>query len=93
MYQKKNIVVDLPVIEYKSELIDENEMSSLIDCIFATGKYKSKNEVRRLIQQGAVKINGEKAQDLLFMPQTDMVISVGKGNTFKLIQETVLSKN
>lgn len=89
LYQNKNIEVDLPTIEYKSDFIDENGMYSLIDCIFATGKYKSKSEVRRLIQQGAVKINGERVQDLLFTPQTDMVISVGKGNTFKLIQETV----
>lgn len=92
LYQNKNIEVDLPIIEYKSDFIDENGMYSLIDCIFTTGKYKSKSEVRRLIQQGAVKINGERVQDLLFTPQTDMVISVGKGNTFKLMQETVLTK-
>ena len=92
LYQNKSIGVDLPIIEYKSDFIDENGMYSLIDCIFTTGKYKSKSEVRRLIKQGAVKINGERVQDLLFTPQTDMVISVGKGNTFKLMQETVLTK-
>ena len=51
-----------------------------------TGKYKSKSEVRRLLQQGAVKINGEKTLELLFSPQNDMIISVGKGNTFKLVE-------
>lgn len=84
LYQKKNIEVELPIVEYSLELIDESGMYSLINCILATGKYKSKSEVRRLIQQGAVKINGKKIQDLLFSPKNDMVISVGKGNTFKL---------
>ena len=93
LYQKKNIEVDLPTIEYNSDFMDENGMYSLIDCIFITGKYKSKSEVRRLIQQGAVKINGKKVNDLLFEPQTDMIISVGKGNTFKLMtKESNLTK-
>lgn len=93
LYQKKNIEIDLPIVEYNSEFTDENGMYSLIDYIFITGKYKSKSEVRRLIQQGAVKINGEKVQDLLFTPQTDMIISVGKGNTFKLMaKESNLTK-
>lgn len=84
LYQKKNIEVELPTVEYNPELVDENGKYSIIDCILSTGKYKSKSEVRRLIQQGAVKINGEKTLDLLFIPQNDMTISVGKGNTFKL---------
>lgn len=92
LYQNKNIKVDLPIFEYKSDFIDENGMYSLIDCIFTTGKYKSRSEVRRLIQQGAVKINGERVQDFLFVPQNDMVISVGKGYTFKLMNEKVLTK-
>lgn len=87
LYQKKNIEVELPIVEYNSELINEHGMYSLVDCILSTGKYKSKSEVRRLIQQGAVKINGEKTQDLLFSPQDDAVISVGKGNSFKLVSK------
>ena len=51
---------------------------------FASGKYKSKSEVRRLIQQGAVKLNGEKTSEFSFVPEEEMVIQVGKGNVFKL---------
>lgn len=86
LYQNKNIEFELPIIEYSPELLDENGMCSILDCIFLTGKYKSKSEVRRLLQQGAVKINGEKTLELLFSPQSDMIISVGKGNTFKLVE-------
>ena len=74
----------MPVIEFDENLFDENGMYSILDCILLTGKYKSRSEVRRLLQQGAVKINGEKTSELLFVPENDMVISVGKGMTFKL---------
>lgn len=85
LYQKKNVEVELPIVEFNPKLMNENGMLSILDCILSTGKYKSKSEVRRLLQQGSVKINGEKTMELLFYPQDDMVISVGKGNTFRLI--------
>lgn len=85
LYQKKNVEVELPIVEFDPTLMNENGMLPILDCILSTGKYKSKSEVRRLLQQGSVKINGEKTMELLFYPQDDMVISVGKGNTFRLI--------
>ena len=85
VYQKKNVDdVDLPVILFDSNLVDENSSYSLIDCIFSIGKYKSKSEVRRLIQQGAVKLDGKKVTDLMFQPVEGTIIQVGKGNMFKL---------
>ncbi|MDD4283235.1 MAG: S4 domain-containing protein, partial [Bacilli bacterium] len=84
IYQKKDINIDFPIINYDQSLLGENGESSLIEFIFSTGKYKSKAEIRRLIQQGAVKINGEKTQELFFIPANDLIIQVGKGNVFKL---------
>lgn len=86
LFEKKNIQVELPIIEYDSTLFEGDY--SLIDCIFSTGKYKSKSDVRRLIQQGAVKINGEKYGNLQFVPQNNMIISVGKGTSFELIDRS-----
>lgn len=86
LFEKKNIQVELPIIEYDSTLFEGDY--SLIDCIFSTGKYKSKSDVRRLIQQGAVKINGEKYSNLQFVPQNNMIINVGKGTSFKLIDRS-----
>ena len=86
VYQKKNIDdVELPILTYDCSLVDENLAYYLIDCIFSSGKYKSKSEVRRLIQQGAVKLNGERVTDLMFQPADGTVIQVGKGNMFKLV--------
>lgn len=85
VYQKKNIDdVELPVLTYDCNLVDESSAYSLIDCIFSSGKYKSKSEVRRLIQQGAVKLNGERVTDLVFQPVDGTIVQVGKGNMFKL---------
>lgn len=84
IFQKKDIDVELPELVYDSNLINDEGLYPLIDCIFSTGKYKSKSEVRRLIQQGAVKLNGEKTSDFSFVPEEGMVIQVGKGNVFKL---------
>ena len=86
LFEKKNIQVELPIIEYDSKLFEGDY--SLIDCIFSTGKYKSKSDVRRLIQQGAVKINGEKYSNLQFVTKNNMIISVGKGTSFELIDRS-----
>ena len=41
VYQKKNIEdVELPVLTYDNNLVDENSTYPLIDCIFSSGKYK-----------------------------------------------------
>ena len=84
IYQKKNIDVELPVVYYDSSLLNEDGSCSLIDCIFSSGKYKSKGEIRRLIQQNAVRINGQKYTEIAFIPENEMVIQVGKGTVFKL---------
>ena len=84
LFQKKDIEIELPELVYDSSLIDENGDYSLIDCIFSSGKYKSKSEVRRLIQQGAVRIHGEKTNDLTLKPVEGTIIQIGKGNVFKL---------
>ena len=96
VYQNKDIEnVELPILTYDPNLMGEGSTYSLIDCIFSSGKYKSKSDVRRLLQQGAVKLNGKKVTDLLFQPVEGTIIQVGKGNMFKLIakQEEVLTKS
>lgn len=85
LFQKKDVEVELPEVIYDSNLLDENGQISIIDSIFLTGKYKSKSEIRRLIQQGALKIDGEKSQELFIFPKNESIIQVGKGNAFKLI--------
>jgi len=86
IYQKLSVPENIPIIFYDSSMMDEYGMCSLIECISSTGNYNSRSEIRRLIIQGAVKINGEKSVKLSFAPTNDTIIQVGKWNVF-LLQE------
>lgn len=83
IYQNKSINVEIPTITLDQSLFNDNSYS-IIDCIYSTGIYKSKSEIRRLLQQGAIKINGQKFFKLNFVPIDGMKISIGKGKIFKL---------
>ncbi|MBR3163100.1 MAG: tyrosine--tRNA ligase [Clostridia bacterium] len=63
--------------------------NNLVDTILATGKYQSKGEIKRLFAQGAVKINGERVQELNNIDSIDneTIIQIGKGNFYKIIVE------
>ncbi len=62
----------------------------LLDTLAATGKFKSKSELRRLFTQGAVKVNEEKVTDplsLKTLPE-ETLVQIGKGTFYKIkIQE------
>lgn len=85
IYQQQRIPDDalvLPII--KSEGDDNGYI--LVKTLLASGKYKSASELRRLLAQGAIKINGEKVTDSTKVPEivADTVIQVGKGAFYRL---------
>lgn len=84
IYQQAMVedINNLPKLFYDAD--KEAETCSLIDCIFSSGLYKSKSEVRRIITQGGVKINGNTVTALDFVPEKDSLIKVGKKNLFVL---------
>jgi tyrosyl-tRNA synthetase len=60
---------------------------ALADLLAATGQFPSKKEIRRLIEQGAVRVNGAKVAvpaQRLARPYAGTVIQVGKRSFFKL---------
>ena len=84
-YQKQQAPEEAMVLTIaKSEGLENGQV--LIETLFSSGKYKSKSDIRRLIVQGAVKINGEKVSDLKTVPVLDSnsTIQIGKGTFFKL---------
>lgn len=85
-YQKNVISDQTPVIKLAPEHFTPDGKLYLVELLFSTGKYKSKGEIRRLIQGGAVKLNGEKLSlPEAEMPQTDEItVQVGKGTLFKI---------
>ena len=83
-YQKNVVSEQTPVLKCGKEFINEEGTINIIDLIFSSNKYKSKGEIRRLIQSCAVKVNGEKVNDFTYPIVEEMVIQIGKGTMFKI---------
>lgn len=84
-YQKGQVPEDAVTLKIvHAEGMDNGQI--LIETLLGSGQYKSKSDIRRLIIQGAVKINGERVADLKDAPLLDgkSNIQVGKGTFFKL---------
>ncbi|WP_125151973.1 tyrosine--tRNA ligase [Clostridium rectalis] len=63
--------------EIEEVKVDLNEGSSIIDVLVVAKAVKSKSEVRRLIQGGGIKLNGEKVE-MQTQVFNDNIIQVGK---------------
>ena len=65
----------------------DNIANKLVDTILSTGKYSSKGEIKRLFAQGAVKINGQRIQELNSIDsiENETILQIGKGNYYKII--------
>ena len=70
-----------------SELAAEAESIGLIDLMASSGLFESKGAIRRLIQQGGVKVDGDKQTDInheVTRFNCARVFQAGKRTFFKL---------
>ena len=61
--------------------------SALIDSLTATGKYKSRNEIRRLAKQGGIKLDGTSLSEdevMTTTPPIGSIVTVGKRTIFRI---------
>lgn len=81
-FQKKEVPVDMPVVNLNSDSLDL--LSILNKCL----PDSSNSELRRLIEQGGVKIEGKEvkkdSREVITMPESGVVLKVGKKNWFKV---------
>lgn len=61
--------------------------ASLVDVIYDAGIAASKGEIRRLIKQGGVRLDGEKVEDthLELQPKAEQIVQVGKRHFLRVI--------
>jgi tyrosyl-tRNA synthetase len=87
VFSKKEIPSEMPVVKIPETLIEEGNMVKVIDLVMEAGFAPSKREARRLMQQGAVKINGEKYEDPIsaVKVQDEMIMQVGSRKFAKII--------
>lgn len=83
-YTEQKAPEDIPELKINKENDIANE---ILDAILSTGKYQSKGEIKRLFNQGAVKLNGEKITDYKQITSLDeeAILQIGKGNYYKLV--------
>ena len=76
----KGIPDDMPEFLLESEDL-------IVNVIFDAGLLKSKGEARRMIKQGAVKLDGETIADIqaTIAPKDDQILKVGKRRFLKVI--------
>ncbi|MFL0249464.1 tyrosine--tRNA ligase [Clostridium neuense] len=79
VFQNNSIPEDIKEIK-----IDENE--DIISCIVAAGFSSSKSDARRLIKQGAVKVNGDKITEFNICLKNGSILKVGKAKLVRIIR-------
>ena len=81
VFQKGVIPEDLPEVTWSGE-----NSISIIDLLVQLELQKSKGEARKMIQNGGVKLNGEKIEDIHLEVEItdDMIVQVGKRKFVKI---------
>lgn len=81
VFQKGVLPTDIPEVAWNGR-----EQLSIIDLLVELDLQKSKGEARKMIQNGGVKLNGEKVEDIHMevMITNDLIIQVGKRKFVKI---------
>jgi tyrosyl-tRNA synthetase len=84
MFQQKDLPDEIPEYRPTDEMLGEVWLPKLMA---AAGSVTSTSEARRLIQQGAVKVDGIKIDDpnINISPSAGMIIQVGKRKFFQIV--------
>lgn len=78
LYQQRAVPENI-----KHVILNENERD-LVNVVFKAEYAKSKSVARKLIEQGAVKVNGEKITDIAFIVSCGDIVKVGKDKFVKV---------
>ena len=87
VFSKNKLPDDMPTFTC-SDLLGDADAAPLFDVMAQSELFESKGAVRRLVQQGGVKINGEKQSDPtreITRPDSEMIFQAGKRIFFKLL--------
>ncbi len=88
VFSKNKLPDDMPSFSWETLTGGSDATAKHVDLMGATDLFESKGAIRRLIQQGGVKIDGEKQADpnaILQRPDSEQVHQAGKRVFFKLL--------
>ncbi len=83
VFQQRELPTEMPTVEVEPELLQ----MPIADLLVAVKLVASKNEAKRLINEGAVEINGERVTDWrkVFVFNTGDIVRIGKRKFAKVI--------
>lgn len=87
VFSKNKLPDDLPTFAW-SDLMPDAESAPLFELMAQSGLFESKGAIRRLVKQGAVKLNREKVSDPnleLSQQSEDYIIQAGKRIFLKIV--------
>jgi len=87
VFSKNKLPDDMPVFSW-SDLLGNAEQAPLYEVMAQSDLFESKGAIRRLIQQGGVKIDGEKQSDpsrQINPPKAESIFQAGKRIFFKVV--------
>jgi tyrosyl-tRNA synthetase len=84
MFQQKDLPDEIPEFRPTEDMLENVWLPKLMA---VAGSVSSTSEARRLIQQGAVKVDGNRVDDpnINIKPSAGMIIQVGKRKFFKIV--------
>lgn len=88
VFSKNKLPDEMPTFSWEDLAGGSNDSAKHVDLMGATDLFESKGAIRRLIQQGGVKIDGEKQADpnaILQRPDQEQVHQAGKRVFFKIL--------
>jgi len=80
VFQQRELPPDMPEVTLLEPI-------SVVDVLTDSGLVKSKSEVRRLVQQGGIRLDGEKVHNfgMIIQPTGEHVLQVGRRKFMKLL--------
>ncbi len=87
VFKEKKAPENIPEFKIPEEMI-ENGKVNIVDLIFSSGFVSSKSEIKRLINQGGVRIDGKKIDSIDFEVEIKdgQIVRIGKRKFFKLVR-------
>jgi tyrosyl-tRNA synthetase len=85
VHQERKLPQDMPYFDITKVSLDNPASALVVDVIAASGLAASKSEARRLVQQGAVKLDDERVKSIEDTVGEKEVLQVGKRRFVRLI--------
>ena len=87
VFEERELPEEMPEVRLPPELLAEDGTVGIVDLVFATGLVASRSEARRLVEQGGVRLDGERVTSVRarvpFRPP--MVLRLGRRRFVRII--------